>query len=85
MPPFELLALLRARPFRPFRIVMTEGQGYLVRHPENVIVTPASAHVGYPDEKEPAMSLRVDIISLAQVRALELIEQPAQKPGDGQG
>src|SRR5947207_1316970 len=32
----DLLALLRAVPFRPFRVILNSGKGYEVRHPEFV-------------------------------------------------
>lgn len=34
----EILAYLRAQPFRPFRIVMNSGRTFDIRHPEMVRV-----------------------------------------------
>jgi hypothetical protein len=30
--------LLRQRPFKPFRVVMSSGESYEVRHPENLAI-----------------------------------------------
>jgi hypothetical protein len=34
----QLIKLLRASPFSPFIIKMSDGQAYAVRHPENLAV-----------------------------------------------
>lgn len=34
----DLLELLRARPFRPFRLVGTDGKGREIRHPDEALV-----------------------------------------------
>jgi hypothetical protein len=77
MPPAELLQVVRARPFVPFRMYMSDGTVYEVRHPELVIVTLGTAFVGYPDPSQPGLSARVDIVSLRHIVRLEFIEQPA--------
>ena len=38
--------LLRQRPFRPFRVVMSSGEAYEVRHPEMAWVTKNDILVG---------------------------------------
>jgi hypothetical protein len=38
--------LLRQRPFRPFRLVMSSGEAYEVRHPEMAWVTKNDILVG---------------------------------------
>jgi hypothetical protein len=46
MCPEDLLELLRARPFKPFRIHMTDGQSYEIVHPEAAMVLRSRAIVG---------------------------------------
>jgi len=41
--------LLAARPFRPFRVVMSSGQTYEVRHPEMAMLTRSDILVGIGD------------------------------------
>jgi hypothetical protein len=40
--PHDVLAYLKAQPFRPFRIHMVSGKTYDIRHPEMVRVTPTT-------------------------------------------
>src|SRR5436309_528496 len=52
MRPADLLLLVKAEPFQPFRVVMTHGPIYEVRHPEFVKVGRSSweyYHVPPPD------------------------------------
>lgn len=44
----ELLRMLRAQPFVPFRIHISGGTVYEIRHPEMVIVLAAAAIVVFP-------------------------------------
>ena len=41
----ELREALRGHPFEPFRIHLTNGMTYEVRHPEMALLTPYSVHV----------------------------------------
>jgi hypothetical protein len=88
MPPTELLRVLQVRPFRPIRLVMTDGTVYEVRHPDMVMVElMGAAYVGYPDPSHRGAVTRVDIVALSHVARLEFIDQvaPAPRQGDGQG
>ena len=38
--------LLHAQPFGPFRVVMSSGQSYEVRHPEMALLTKSDLFVG---------------------------------------
>jgi len=73
----DLLNVLRSRPFIPFRIVMTDGVTYEVRHPEMVMVSLTTAVVGYPDRHDPTLAERYDIITLRLIIRLEPMPQPA--------
>jgi hypothetical protein len=48
MRPVLLLALLRLRPFRVFRLWLTNGQTHEVRHPELVAVGQTVMRIIYP-------------------------------------
>jgi hypothetical protein len=71
MAPNDLLSLLRAKPFRPFRIVSSDGTVYEVRHPDLVAVGLASAFIGYPDQRDPRFYERFDIVSMRHIVRLE--------------
>jgi hypothetical protein len=84
MAPADLLAVLRHKPFRRFRLVTSDGTSLEVRHPDLVFVTIGSAIVGYPDEREPALAAKYDIVSLRHIVRLELEEDVATQPPNGQ-
>ena len=46
MAPEGLRESLRQQPFEPFRLVMTDGEAYDIRHPDLLWVGRRSAYVG---------------------------------------
>lgn len=53
MRPDDIIALLRERPFRPFRIKLSNGDTYDVHHPELAIVGRTTVHIGVPGPQGP--------------------------------
>lgn len=55
MRPQDILELLRGRPFQPFRIYLSDGAVFEVRHPELVMVGRSTVLVGLlgADATEP--------------------------------
>lgn len=47
-----LLSLRNRQPFAPFRIVVTDGRSYDVRHPELLLVGKKSSTIGVADKDE---------------------------------
>jgi hypothetical protein len=72
MDPENLLELVRHRPFEPFRLIVTDGKTYDVRHPETILVTRRTIFVSVPhqNQEQPPFD-RVDIVSLLHVTRLE--------------
>ncbi len=68
--------LLRERPFKPFRVIMSSGQAYEVRHPEMAFVTKTDLLVGI-DIRDDEIPARFKICSLLHVTAVEPIESTA--------
>jgi hypothetical protein len=62
--------LLASRPFKPFRLVMSSGQSYEVRHPEMAWLTRTSILVGIDDEDD-GVPAEFKICSLLHVTAIE--------------
>lgn len=62
--------LLGQRPFRPFRLVMSSGETYEVRHPEMAMLTRADMLVG-TDVAEDGVPAEFKICSLLHVTAIE--------------
>lgn len=61
--------LLKQQPFQPFRIVMSSGQSYDVRHPEaafltqtNVVIGTEIADDGIPDEFKICSLLHISAV-----------------------
>jgi hypothetical protein len=71
--------LLSHRPFRPFRVVMSSGQSYEVRHPEMAMLTRTDLLVGVDitDEGVPA---EFKICSLLHVTAVEPLGTSPTEP-----
>jgi len=53
MRPEDILQLLRRRPFEPFRIHLTDGSTFEIRHPELAIVERSQMIIGMPGPAGP--------------------------------
>lgn len=71
--------LLAARPFRPFRLVMSSGQAYEVRHPEMAWLTRTSILVGV-DVADDGLPAEFKICSLLHVTAVEPLNSSPATP-----
>lgn len=70
--------LLTQRPFRPFRLVMSSGQTYEVRHPEMAMLTRTDILVGI-DITDDGVPAEFKICSLLHVATVEPL---SSAPGD---
>ncbi len=78
MRPADVLEYVQKRPFEPFRITLTDGRTYDVRHPELAMVGRSSVVVGVPAPGDPQPVYdRALTISLLHVMQLERLESPA--------
>lgn len=71
--------LLTQRPFKPFRLVMSSGQTYDVRHPEMAWLTRTSILVGI-DVAEDGVPAEFKICSLLHVATIEPLSAPSSGP-----
>ena len=69
--------LLTQRPFRPFRLVMSSGEKYDVRHPETAFVKKTNMLVGI-DIADDGVPAEFKICSLLHVTAIEPLNLPAE-------
>ena len=67
MRPQDLLEMLHTRPFRPFRIHMTDGRAYDIVHPEAVLVLRSRAVVGLRPDPETGVPDRSEEIALLHI------------------
>ena len=68
--------LLTQRPFKPFRLVMSSGQTYDVRHPEMAWLTRSDILVGV-DATDDGVPAEFRICSLLHVSAIEPVAASA--------
>ena len=77
MRPDDLLAMVKATPFKPFRIRMNGGRTFDIRHPEMVRVGRSSAYIFIytpnADPEEEAFE-RAHIVSLLLMEAFEPLD-----------
>ncbi len=64
--------ILRRQPFQPFRLVMSSGKSYDVRHPEMALLLKNDLLVGIADEDD-GLPAEFDICPLFHVATVEPI------------
>jgi len=79
----DLLERVKQKPFVPFRLVLTEGSGYEVRHPEHVMVGRHSAVIGLPGKMEQDFYETTVLVDLLHIVRLEPLK--AEKPSTSDG
>jgi hypothetical protein len=68
--------MLDRRPFGPFRLVLSSGQSYEIRHPEMALLTRTDLLVGV-DIGEDGVPAELKILSLLHVTAIEPLSHRA--------
>lgn len=71
--------LLKQQPFKPFRLVMSSGQAYEVRHPEMAMLTRTDILVGV-DETDEGVPANFKICSLLHITAVEPLNPAESRP-----
>ena len=79
----EFVQLLRRAPFVPFRIHLTDGTTFDIRHPEFVLVLRSRIDIGIPGNDALGILDRVEYCSLLHIVRIEDLSvasqaQPAQ-------
>ena len=70
----DLFDMLRLRPFSPFRVHVTDGTVYEIRHPEMMVVGRTSALVFFPPESMPLPAIdRYESVALLHITRMEPI------------
>lgn len=60
-----------ADPFTPFRLCLTDGSYYEIRHPDQVLVTTWSVEIGVPEQRSSRIYERIAHCSLLHIVKLE--------------
>lgn len=74
----ELQAAARRQPFEPFRVVLTMGTTYDIRHPDLIMVGRRSAMIGIVNEPNGTVYDRTFKVDLSHVVGIE--EFPSHPP-----
>jgi hypothetical protein len=69
--PEQIQARLREAPFRPFRLVISEGRRFDIDHSELVLVERRDRMIGTPDSAHPTIYDRVTRVALVHVVAMD--------------
>ena len=69
----EVLEILEKQPFEPFRICMTDGRTYDVKHPDLCIPSRRTVYVGVPDPRLRRTVVRMDQCAYAHIVRFEPI------------
>ncbi len=72
--------LLTRKPFQPFRLVMSSGQAYEVRHPEMALLTRTDLLVCV-DEADDGVPAEFKICSLLHITAVEPLKCSTAEAG----
>lgn len=80
MAPEELRDALR-QPFEPFRLVMTDGEGYDIFHPDLLLVGKRTATVGLtgdPGQVFYERTVNVDLLHIIRLEPIAALRKPPQ-------
>jgi hypothetical protein len=67
----EIQEAARRQPFRPFRLVLTNGEAFDVHHPELIMIGRRSAVIGIPKSQKQTYYERTTIVDLLHVVRIE--------------
>jgi hypothetical protein len=82
--PQQILSRLQEKPFRPLRIVVSEGQRFDISHPDLVVVGTRDLLILFPGPDHPKIYDRLTRVALVHVVSLEDLPMPAAMPDSGQ-
>lgn len=83
MSPEHLRDATRQQPFQPFRLVMTDGTGYEIRHPDLLWVGARAAQVGLTEQPGQTFFERFIMVDLLHVIRMEPLEHLSANQGNG--
>ncbi len=80
----DVREFVHRRPFRPFRVTLTDGRTYDVHHPEMAMVGRSSVVIGLPQPGDPEPVYdRAVTVALIHIMQIEHIETAAPAGPNG--
>ena len=68
----RLLQQLRQRPFQPFRLHVTNGAVHLIRHPDQMLVSPSYVIIGVPLHEDSGQEISEAVtVALIHIVSIE--------------
>lgn len=83
MIPQELRDVLKQQPFEPFRLVMSDGEGFDIRHPDLLWIGQTTAMVGLTGDPGKTFYERAVKVDLEHVIRLEPLVGAPSTPKNG--
>jgi hypothetical protein len=75
----EIQEVARRQPFEPFRLVLTTGETYDIRHPDLIMVGRRSAVIGVVNDPERTVYDRTVKVDLMHVVAIQELSAPPSR------
>lgn len=77
----DIQARLREHPFRPLRLIASEGLRYDIHHPDLVLVGQRDLMIGYPAPDNPTIYDRIVRVAIVHLVGIEDLPTPATQAG----
>src|SRR5205814_5857021 len=78
----DIQARLREKPFRPLRVIASEGLRYDIHHPDLVFVGQRDLMIGFPTPDRPTVYDQVVRVAIVHIVGLEDVDvKPASHNG----
>lgn len=82
----DVSEFVHRRPFRPFRVTLTDGRAYEVHHPELAMVGRSSMVIGLPWLEGPMPAYdRAVTVSLLHIMQIEELQPAPPRASDAPG
>jgi hypothetical protein len=81
----EIQTKARKQPFEPFRVILTTGATYDIRHPDLIMVGRRSAIIGVTKTPERTVfdqTIQVDLMHVVEIESLPDPQSAANGPAD---
>ncbi len=79
----DLYDAVHRQPFQPFRLVLTTGEAFDIRHPDLIMVGRCAAIVGITHDPEKTMfdrSVKIDLLHIVNIQDLPATPPSANGP-----
>jgi hypothetical protein len=83
MSPSDVLRFTRKKPFEPFRIVVSDGSTYEIRHPEFCMVLQTSVIIGVPGTPTGGIPESAEWIDARHIVKVIPLSPASPEAGDG--